>query len=632
MCGIAGFYGDFSKDLLEKMQTTQSHRGPDDCGLWHELQYQIGFAHNRLSIIDLTSGGHQPMHDPTGRVSITYNGEIYNYLDLKEELIQKGHEFKSSSDTEVLVHLYLEYGEKMLSKINGMFAFGIFDKQEQKLFLAKDQYGVKPLYYTQDARGVLFASELKALLQDEKLGPQIDQTAVALHLSYLWCPSPQTMLKSVKKLAPGMAMTIGSDKKIKSWRYYVNSFEEDMSKDQNYWAREINDKLEQSVKRQLIADVEVGAFLSGGLDSSSIAYYANQMTDHQLSCFTIDFDEKLSKQEGMIADLPFAKAVAKELDVNLKVVKVGPEFLGDLDKMIYHLDEPVADPACLNQYYISRLARENGIKVLLSGAGGDDLFSGYRRHFALAQEKYWEHFPKSLRKLMAKSSQKLGQNSATFRRVRKALQYSELDATERIISYFWWTHPEMVNSLVLSKTTRAQLMEPMENTLQDLPVQTSRLNQMLFLEQRHFLADHNLNYGDKMSMAASVEVRVPFLDPDLINLSGKIPIQFKQRGSHGKWIFKKAMEGKLPHDVIYRPKTGFGVPLRHWLKNDLRDYRREILSDKNVKARGLFNATAVAQLNSDYEKGKIDATYTLFSLMCMERWCQIFVDKKGFTP
>jgi asparagine synthase (glutamine-hydrolysing) len=312
------------------------------------------------------------------------------------------------------------------------------------------------------------------------------------------------------------------------------------------------------------------------------------------------------------------------------VVQAGKQMMDRLPEMIYLQDEPTPDPAALNTLLISELARIQGIKVLLSGAGGDDIFTGYRRHYALMQERWWAGWPAPLRSGLAGMARHLPVTHPVTRRVGKAFQYAGQDVDHRLVSYFLWTEPtqalELLHPDFRAGLTTESLYAPMLQTLSDLPAEESALNRMLYLECKHFLADHNLNYTDKMGMAAGVEVRVPLLDLDLIDLAGSLPLNMKQRGMIGKWIFKKAMEPYLPHDVIYRPKTGFGVPLRHWLQTILKPLVDDVLSDASLRARGVFNPLAVQQLRSADQAGRVDATYTIFSIVCLELWCRQYMD------
>ncbi len=609
------------------------HRGPDDAGYFHRSEQGIGLAHRRLSIIDLSATGHQPMLDASGQVAIVFNGEIYNFRELRSELESGGHTFRGHSDTEVLLHLYLARGEAMLPLLNGVFAFAIWDGRSQTLLLVRDGMGVKPLYYAQTNAGVVFASELKALLVHPEVERSIDPQAVWQYLTYLWCPAPRTILAGVKKVLPGHAMSIRDGKIERQWQYYELPYDQAIEP----WsaeeaARRVEESVRTAVTRQMVADVPVGAFLSGGLDSSAVVAFARQVEPEvRLQCFTIAL--KGGGQEGFADDLPYAQRVARHLGVDLHTIEVGPEITGHLAQMLYHLDEPQADPAPLNALFISKLAREHGIKVLLSGAGGDDIFSGYRRHFALQQERYWQGLPRWSRRMLAAGAHRLPTGHPALRRLRKAFEYADLPTDERLASYFFWGRPERLQRL-LAPEVRAQLRDtspadPLVQALGRVPAHRDRLDKMLFLESKFFLADHNLNYTDKMGMAMGVEVRVPLLDPDLVALATRLPVAFKQRGREGKWIFKKAMEPHLPHDVIYRPKTGFGAPLRTWLRGEsqLQPLQRDLLSREAIRSRGIFDPDEVAALVKEDAQGRVDASYTIFSLMCIELWCRIFLDE-----
>lgn len=633
MCGIAGFAGRFDDPaLLTQMGAVMANRGPDDSGVWWDASAGVGLCHRRLSIIDLSPLGRQPMWDVSGRVAIVFNGEIYNYRELRLELVAQGFAFASNTDTEILLNLYLRDGFEMLRHLNGMFAFAIWDTAQGSLFLARDGLGVKPLYYTQSGKGFLFASALRALLCEPEVSREIDSTAVLDYLTLLYSPAPSTMLRRISKLEPGHALLVRSGMIERKWKWFELPVETPLFRGSEADAAALlRDRLTTATHRQMIADVPVGAFLSGGLDSSSLVSLAKDCAkDSQLECFTIAFGDSAWNEEGMTDDLPYATAVARHLDVRLHVIEVGAEIFGDLPSMIYHLDEPQADPAALHVRSICRLARQMGVKVLLSGTGGDDLFSGYRRHDALMKERYWSWMPVGMRAAMATAARLIDVDTPGRRRFAKAFRYADRSENERIASYFQWIDPVSRDRL-LSSELSAQLMDkgnrmPLLGTLTRLPAAMSPLDRMLFLEQKYFLTDHNLNYTDKMSMAESVEVRVPFLDPDLLAFAWSLPDTMKHRDGIGKWIFRKAMEPMLPKSVIYRPKTGFGVPLRRWIHHELQAYVHEHLSDESIRARGLFDPVGVRRLISLDKAGRVDGAYTIFSLLCIEMWCRLFVD------
>ena len=566
-----------------------------------------------------------------GQVVLALNGEIYNYRELRAELVSKGYLFRGQSDTEVLLNLYLDVGEALLPRLNGIFAFAIWDCRFGSLLLARDGLGVKPLYYAESRTGLAFASEIKALPAPASRPQSLDHRALLRYLSYLWCPGAGTPLKAVRKLQPGEALRVRQGKIEKSWSWYclpaVRSVPSALG-----FAQALSgsvDYLRQAVHRQMVADVPVGAFLSGGLDSSAIVNFAKQLNP-ELQCFTIQLSQQ-SESEGFVDDLPYARMAARHLGVSLEVVRVdSAQMAAGLEAMVWQLDEPLADPAALNLFHICQVARQQGIKVLLSGTGGDDLFSGYRRHLALENEKYWCWLPRPLRVQLHALTGHLPAIHPLTRRLRKAFSGAHLEGDARLVHYFRWIERADLQAL-FSPAFRAALgnvraEDPMLEFLAGLPSNTPALERMLALEQRFFLTDHNLTYTDKMSMAMGVEVRVPFLDPDLVEFAAQIPPRFKQRGRQGKWILKKAMEPYLPKDLIYRPKSGFGAPLRRWLQVELRDWLADSLSVERLQRRGLFDPQAVQHLIAANAEGRIDASYTLLSLACIEIWCKYFLD------
>ena len=636
MCGIAGFVGNFEPGLLEQMNATLAHRGPDDSGVWSDPSCRVGLAHRRLSIIDLSERGHQPMWDASETVVVVFNGEIFNFKELRRQLVQDGFEFRSDSDTEVILNLYLKYGRGLLTRLNGMFAFALWDTRDNSLLIARDGVGVKPLYYSETREGLLFASELKALLCSQHVERTLDHKAIHDYLTYLWCPAPRTMLESVKKLEPGHAILVVDGRIESQWTFYDLPYDKAIvPMPPQDAAAAVREKVQEAVDRQMMSDVPVGALLSGGLDSSSVVACATRGgRQSNLDCFTIGFKDELFALEGNAEDLPYAKSVAEHLGVDLRTIYVGPEMAEELQRMIYFLDEPQADFAAINTYFICRLAREHGIKVLLSGAGGDDIFTGYRRHRAMSFEWRWGWLPKTVRRTFKQAASRLPSSSASTRRIAKALSYADLDGDERLASYFHWVEPPILDA-ICSDEMKERLRDrpfsaPLMRSLGNVPQDVHEVNRMLYLDCKHFLADHNLNYFDKMSMATGVEVRVPLLDPDLIDLAASLPVEYKQKGGEGKWIFKSAMEPLLPKKVIYRPKSGFGVPLRSWLRTELRPMVEDTLSANSLTRRGLFDPQGVEQMLARDRAGSIDAAYTTLSMMCIELWCRMFLDSK--TP
>lgn len=653
MCGVVGYQGDFDRDLLERMSASVAHRGPDGQGaLLIEVEGAplTGLAHRRLAIIDLSEAGRQPMRLACGQpggmhsgLTLVYNGEIYNYRELRTQLEAQGHTFSTATDSEVLLHLYERYGLEMLAHLNGIFAFGIHDARSEgrpqavargALFIARDHLGVKPLYYAQTATGFLFASELKALLCCRTLQRTIDPIALHQTLAYLWTPAPRTMLREVRKLEPGSALLVSNGRICRHWSYYTipyrgerncDSFEES--------AEDLAAKVRSAVRRQLVADVPVGAYLSGGLDSSAVVAMMRAVEPAaRIDCFCIGFAED-AESDGNPADGPYARQVARHLGVNLHEITMEHSAIDRLEQMIWLLDEPQADPAPINALLIAERSRSMGIPVLLSGTGGDDLFSGYRRHRALSLERSWAWLPRGARSLLqtiATGDYGFGQSRPLWRRLTKMFSYAGEEEQRRLISYFWWSTEGIRRGLYapqFAEQVRAEdAGEPLLASLRHIPQEHDPLQRMLYLETRHFLADHNLNYTDRAGMAAGVEVRVPLLDLELVEFAARIPSHYKQRGNVGKAIFKKAMERHLPHQVIYRPKTGFGAPLRRWLRKELRQKVDEVLDPAALRRRGLFDADAVQRLLQRDRAGAVDGSYTIFALMCCELWCRRFVD------
>jgi asparagine synthase (glutamine-hydrolysing) len=629
MCGIAGFSGRFDGELLAAMGDALDHRGPDGRGQVHEPEAGIGLAHRRLAILDLSPAGAQPMWDAERRACIVFNGEIYNFLALRRELEADGHRFRGHSDTEVLVELYVRDGEAMLARLDGIFALGLWDAVRGVLLLARDGLGVKPLYWAQTRDGVLFASEIKSLLCHPGLDRALEPRALVSHLSLLWAPAPMTVLAAVHKLEPGAALAVSDGRVTRHWFHYRLPVRTEIPAwDDREAAASVRQTLMGAVEAQLVSDVPVGSFLSGGLDSSAVVACARAARPGgDLPCFTIALEDRLARREGIVNDLPFAELAARHLGVALHRVSVGPEMADDVPRMLWHLDEPMADPAPLNVLYIARLARARGIKVLLSGAGGDDLFSGYRRHRARALERYWAWLPRPLRGVLAAGARGLPGRPAPLRKLARALRDWDLEPDARLSGYFQWL-PWARLAPLLAPDLRARVCAPveLERSLDELPRGTADLDRMLYLECRHFLADHNLAYTDKMSMAAGVEVRVPLLDRHLVDLAFALPARLKQRGAEGKWVLKRAMEPLLPRELIYRPKTGFGVPLRAWLRGPLAELLGDILSPASIARRGLLDAGAVQRLVSLDRAGRLDAAYPIFALLCLELWCRIFLD------
>ncbi|MCS1408639.1 MAG: Asparagine synthetase [glutamine-hydrolyzing] 1 [Verrucomicrobia subdivision 3 bacterium] len=631
MCGIGGYLGRFDEGCLASINDSQRHRGPDGEGTWTDESVGVGLCHQRLSIIDLSDLGRQPMTDTGGRAVITYNGEVYNYRELRGEI---GHsaQLRSATDTEVVLALYLQHGHQCLGRLNGIFSFAIWDASRKELFLARDPLGVKPLYYAETSAGFIFASELKSILRAVEVDRSINLQGLVSYLAFMYSPSPDTMVKGIRKLPPGWAMKVGLDGRVSQWQYYwlpCNTVEPDMMFEDA--VSQLRSELSVAVKRQMVADVPVGAFLSGGLDSSAVVAHArSHCSGRRFQCFTMEM-EGAKELDGDDLDLPYAERVADYLGVDLVKAVIGrADIMQRVPDMVYQLDEPQADIAALNSMFISQMAREQGIKVLLAGAGGDDVFTGYRRHWALNLERYWTWMPRQSRMLLKSLSSRVSSAGVMGRRINKAFQYGDMDENDRIASYFLWLHPDITVSCLdkglLARSDDIDLLARMRSTLADCGDQVLPMNRMLVLDLLYFLTDHNLNYTDKMSMATGVEVRVPLIDLEMVKFAFRLPVSFKQRGRHGKYILRKAMEGILPDSVIYRSKTGFGIPLRQWFSRELKPMLMDVLAPSVLNRRGLFDAEGVQRLLDLNRRGVVDAAYPILAIMCIEFWCQRFLD------
>ena len=621
MCGINGYQGNFNSDFLKKANSLISHRGPD-----HQDTYVsagTGLGHVRLSIIDVSENSNQPLHSHCGRYSLVFNGEIYNYLQLKAEMLKEHKQFRTRGDGEVLLELWAQEGVNCLGKLDGIFAFAILDNKTQELFIVRDNFGIKPLYYTSTPEGFLFSSEMKALLLDPQVDRSINMDVIGRMATFLWAPGADTVLTSVKKVLPGEMLIVYEGRVLVQKKYYSPPRHNGLDMNVKQAISLVREQLQHEVDSQLVSDVEVGAFLSGGLDSSLLCAIAKEKNQHFSNVFSINVEGKGAKREGFTEDLPFAKKVAKSLNLDLHTIHAKQDTLAYLPEAIFHLDEPQADPAILNAYLIAQDAKSKGVKVLLSGAGGDDIFTGYRRHFALFLGRYLDKTPKSLRVFFANMASLMPVHSPIVRKLKKFLSQLALSENERIAELFCWLDINTLRSLIPNYRTldpRDFLIQHIQNSKSDA------IEKCLELERDFFLVDHNLNYTDKMGMAHGVEIRVPFVTKGMVNLANKIPTRYKQRGRVGKWILKRAAEKWLDPKVIYRKKTGFGAPLRAWLAGPSKHLVDTFLSEATIKKRKLFDYSTVKRMIEDSRSGRNDYSYTLFFLITLEIWMQQFID------
>ncbi len=623
MCGIVGYMGPWPEELIEKMVGSLAHRGPDGQGVYLDDSCNVALGHTRLSIIDLSDNAAQPMFSEDGRYILTFNGEIYNYVALRRSLESVGVSFKAHSDTEVLLHLYMREGESCLQKLHGIFAFAIWDQKEKRLFIARDQIGVKPLYYAEIDKGFLFSSELKSLVLCPDVKRDIDPIAVADHLGFLWTAGESTMIRKIKKLRPGCYMKVDSSG-VKIERYYrVPTVSHGLPGSD----ADLRNLIDEVVGEQMVSDVEVGALLSGGVDSSAIvASMCRVMPPDQITTFCASVQAAEAGADNFGDDEKFAKRVAAHFGVNLVEVATDVDVIDMLESMVWSLDEPTADFSALQTRFLARAARQKGVKVLLSGVGGDDLFTGYGRHTAAL---FYQQINSLgvLRKVLGQMLALVPAGTLMGRRVKRigellsrdeesmivdAMSFSGVKSDQRmrlVHRSHWHELPESgVSPNVLRSLEATKQLHPVERILD--------------LEMLGFLPDHNLNYTDKMAMLEGIEVRVPLCDPRLVEYARSLPLSDLISLNSTKKILRKSQSNRLPEEVLQRPKQGFGVPVRSWLKGPARPLLEELTSKSAVEDRMLFDADEVDRLRRDFYEDRVDGAMTLFPLMAIEAWCR----------
>lgn len=634
MCGIAGFVGSWSPSLAAAMTQAVAHRGPDGDGLWSDDGVALG--HRRLSIIDLSDAAAQPMHSADGRYALTYNGEIYNFADLRLELQQAGTVFRTASDTEVLLELFARDGLDCVGRLNGIFAFAVWDRRDRVLSIARDHLGIKPLYYASLKQGFVFASELKALTLCGDLPRDIDAAAVADHLGFLWTADENTMLRSVKKLRPGCTLTVSADGRVTPGRYYRTPLFDAAAPPTPDDADALRDMIDRVVADQMVADVDVGALLSGGVDSSAIVASMCRATDPaKITTFCAAVTKPEGGTDNFGDDQTHARTVARHLGVKLIEVSTDADLIAELPAMVWQLDEPTADFAAVQTRLLARAARENGIKVLLSGVGGDDLFTGYGRHtagliWALANRvpglrglggAVLGLFPPS--SILGRRLQRIGAllSMPEDEMLADGMSYSAIGADRRreLLA------PGLRHAVAadgIAEGLRASLMR----TQGHHPVE-----RFLDLELNGFMPDHNLNYSDKMAMCEGVEMRVPLIDRRLVASAMQLPLTAKISLRQTKRILRASQRDRLPAEILTRPKQGFGVPVRSWLQGPARDMMEDLTSPATLSSRGLFDAEAVTALKADFFAQRVDAAFTLFPMMAMELWCRALDNAESVT-
>jgi asparagine synthase (glutamine-hydrolysing) len=629
MCGIAGFvsreeHADAraARVLLERMLGVITHRGPDDEGTLVEGTAAIGMR--RLSIIDL-AGGHQPLSGCDPALSVVFNGEIYNFLELRPLLEARGHRFRTHSDTEAIVHAYEEFGPDCVEHLRGMFAFALWDSRARRLFIARDRAGEKPLYHTLTPEGTfIFGSELKCLLEHREVRREVDPEALDAYLTFGYVPDPLAVFRGVEKLPPGHTLTLeGGRVTVEQYWDFVYEPVTDARPAEDY-LEELRALLEESVRMRLIADVPLGAFLSGGVDSSAVVGLMARASNRPVKTFSIGFNE------DSYNELRYARVAAREFGTEHHEFVVTPEICSVVDELVWHFDEPFADSSAIPTYVVSKLAREH-VKVVLSGDGGDELFAGYTRYLTDRRRRGFARLPRFVREGLMQRAGRALPHGAWGRNFIHNVAFDALDRYVEDISLF----TRLNKRSLYAEGFRAGLSDWLDAAPARFREHAARartgeqLDALLYLDSKTYLPGDILTKVDRMSMAASLEARVPLLDHKLIEFVTRIPAALKLNGTETKHIFKLALGGLVPAAILERPKQGFGVPIERWINERLRERVRGTLEEARTRQRGLFEQAYVNLLLDEHERRRRDHAHELWALFMLELWHRTFVDDGG---
>lgn len=635
MCGICGLIVESKKrtvdwsNVLNKMTAILEHRGPDCKGHYYRDNGDsiVGLGHRRLSIIDLSGSASQPIGNEDDTLIVVFNGEIYNYRELTKELIDAGHRFKSNSDTEVIVHLYEDYKERCLDKLDGMFAFALLDRSRNRLVLARDRIGIKPLFYALKGKNFYFASEIKSLLLIDEISREIDLKALDLYFTYGYIPGARTIFKDIKKLPPASYLTF-ENQKLNVTPYWSLSYLPKLNDSEHELKEQLISIFEKAVKRHLIGDVPLGAFLSGGIDSSIIVALMHKVGDGRVNTFSLGYTA------GEEDELEYARAIADHYNTDHQEFKVKPEMTSILPQLLWHLDEPFFDNSIIPTYYISKLARQK-VKVVLSGDGGDELFAGYewtRRH---QYQVAYSAVPKLIRDVFAKPFSKeirigdqYGRSWAS--RTRRFLHDINADVQSGFLRRTAVAFD--FRQKLYSEHLRAELngfdATDFKNNLFESARVSDEREKMLYADAMSYLPDDCLFKVDRMSMAHGLEVRVPFLDRELVEFAAQIPFELKLNGFTSKYILKEAFASFLPRKNLKQRKQGFTLPISSWLRGDLGKTAKRLLLNDGLAKRNLFDTQHIKWMLQEHIKGRQEFGHRLWSLAIFEIWAKLYLDEK----
>lgn len=624
MCGICGFFGErpvFSADTLERMNNVLIRRGPDDSGTF--LEPEVGLAMRRLSIIDL-HGGSQPIHNEDSTVWVVFNGEIYNYRELRLTLLQRGHRFYTNSDTEVIVHLYEEYGDKLVDHLCGMFAFALWDKRNQRGLVVRDRLGIKPLFYSLVGTTLVFGSEIKAVLASGVIDKEMDYQALDAFVTYTYIPAPLTIYRNVRKLEPGHLLVWDSGR-VENRQYWdLNVVQPDYGIDEEQWVERFDRAIEDAVKSHMVSDVPVGAFLSGGIDSSLVVALMSQYIDEPVQTFTMGFD---GGHNSLIDERPLAKLVAERYGCHFHEYKVQPDFRHIIGEIICSFDEPFADDSVVPSFYVSQFTRQS-VKVAMSGLGGDELFAGYQRYSGMQLSQYYSGLiPKSLHRLLIEPLiQRLPEPVHGGDRVDHAKRFAAaalLSPAERYLSFVSTIDSLDRRALYTPETARNIDCDATSRIVTQPFVQCGApddVTRALYVDIKTYLPEDILALSDRLSMWHSLEVRVPLVDHRLVELSARLPIQYKLDWHRKKILLKQIAGRRLPSEVVEHRKQGFEAPMAAWLRVDLADYARDILGRGRLGMSNLFDSGYVSAKLEEHLAGRRKNNKLLFSLIMFQEW------------
>lgn len=634
MCGISGVFhfknqNIVDEEVLKRMNGILKHRGPDDEGVYVSKDGKLGLGFRRLSIIDLSPAGHQPMSNEDGTIWTVFNGEIYNFQEIRRELEKKGHTFKSKTDTETILHTYEDHGTEAVQKLNGMFSVALWDEKKRKLWLVRDRLGIKPLYYTVQNKSIIFASEIKAILEYPGIKRKLDEEALFHYLTFSCCPAPMTLFEGIKKLAAGFYLTV-DENGVKETQYWdvvggTKGKERRSKHDEKYFRENIREILKDSVKRQMVCDVPFGVFLSGGIDSSTNVALMTEARGKPVDSFSVNI-----KDLPLYDEFSWARKVAKTFNSNHHEITVEPkDLMSFLPILADATCDPNGDPVCFPLYFVSKLIKDSGVIVAQVGEGSDELFAGYNQYMLVVN--FWKKWWKKLEVLPSPLKKLLFELSKISKHPGYDLHKEQLRKLACAEEFFWGgaiAFSEFTKWDILSDefkrrhdgTSSFDVIKPYYKKIDSDAPETDFLNRMIYLELKIRLPELLLMRVDKITMANSIEARVPFLDHRLVELAMQIPMDLKLKNNISKYVLKEAVRGIIPDEIINRKKQGFSAPIAQWLNTALKNELPNVLWQSRIWETGIFNKKAIEKMIADHQNSKADLSFRIWNLITLCLW------------